>query len=111
MACRVRCPRSRCKSTGPSTWASPAFGRPMNPRIRKTRWRCSTSRCDCLRRHSPASKEKIKMNLSELLGALPADEKHDPAGLANEELREIYTDLARRPVPLHSLHRLWSTGE
>jgi aarF domain-containing kinase len=48
-------------------------------------------------------------NLSELMAALsPADE---PSAWVDERLQEIFADLARRPVPVHSLHRLWTLGE
>jgi predicted unusual protein kinase regulating ubiquinone biosynthesis (AarF/ABC1/UbiB family) len=53
----------------------------------------------------------MNVNLSELIAALPADERQDQLGLAPEQLREIFADLAHRPVPVHSLHRLWSAGE
>jgi predicted unusual protein kinase regulating ubiquinone biosynthesis (AarF/ABC1/UbiB family) len=53
------------------------------------------------------------MNVSELLAALPED---DFSGAANPEwaearLREILEDLAQRPVPTGSLHRLWTVSE
>lgn len=51
-------------------------------------------------------------NLSELLAALSStDEPVSPAGPIDERLQEILTDLARRPVPVHSLHRLWTLSE
>jgi aarF domain-containing kinase len=62
----------------------------------------------------------MNVNLSELMAALPHDhDDHSDAGeeteLAHEQLqeqlKEIFADLALRPVPVHSLHRLWSTGE
>jgi aarF domain-containing kinase len=51
-------------------------------------------------------------NLSELLAALPQDidAPMEPA-VNDERLREILADLARRPVPVSSLHRLWTLGE
>lgn len=48
-------------------------------------------------------------NLSELLAALSGTE--EPADAGDERLREILADLAQRPVPVHSLHRLWTLGE
>jgi aarF domain-containing kinase len=52
----------------------------------------------------------MNANLSELMAALPA-EFGGETELAHEQLREIFADLALRPVPVHSLHRLWSVGE
>jgi aarF domain-containing kinase len=52
----------------------------------------------------------MNVNLSELVAALP-QEFGDESELAPEQLREILADLALRPVPVHSLHRLWSVGE
>ncbi len=53
------------------------------------------------------------MNVSELLAALPDDEAQ--AALDGEwaraRLREILADLARRPAPVSSLHRLWTVSE
>ena len=53
------------------------------------------------------------MNVSELLAALPED---DPSPAVNAEwaqgrLQEILADLAQRPVPVGSLHRLWTVSE
>ena len=50
------------------------------------------------------------VDLSELIAALPQELDNDTE-LAHEQLREIFADLALRPVPVHSLHRLWSVGE
>jgi len=55
----------------------------------------------------------MAVNLSELLAALPDD---DPSSAANpewahERLRQIIADLARRPAPVGSLHRLWTVSE
>ena len=55
----------------------------------------------------------MDVNLSELIAALPQE---DPAALANadwtqEKLQEIFADLARRPAPAGSLHRLWTVSE
>ena len=56
----------------------------------------------------------MKNNLGDLLASLPADETD--SGLldsteAQEQLQEIFADLAYRPVPTRSLHRLWTMGE
>src|SRR5450631_3853416 len=55
----------------------------------------------------------MDVNLSELLAALPED---DPSSSANpewaqERLRDILADLAQRPAPVGSLHRLWTLSE
>src|ERR1039458_2721212 len=55
----------------------------------------------------------MDVNLSELMAALPED---DPSSAANadwaqEQLREILADLAQRPAPVGSLHRLWTLSE
>ena len=53
-------------------------------------------------------------NLSELIAALsPEDERGSSTetGLSQDQLREILADLAHRPVPVRSLHRLWTLGE
>ena len=55
----------------------------------------------------------MKNNLSELLASLPQEEA---AGIldsaeAQEQLKAIFADLAHRPIPTSSLHRLWSLGE
>jgi predicted unusual protein kinase regulating ubiquinone biosynthesis (AarF/ABC1/UbiB family) len=52
----------------------------------------------------------MNVNLSELLAALP-QEFGDKTVLAREQLEAIFADLAIRPVPVHSLSRLWSVGE
>ena len=53
------------------------------------------------------------MNVSELLAALPDDDLQ--AALDGEwaraRLQEILADLARRPAPVGSLHRLWTVSE
>jgi hypothetical protein len=53
------------------------------------------------------------MNVSELLAALPDDDL--PATLDGEwartRLQEILADLAKRPAPIGSLHRLWTVSE
>lgn len=51
-----------------------------------------------------------KDNLSELIAALPMDDAPD-AESARAQLQEILADLANRPVPVRSLHRLWMLGE
>jgi len=52
--------------------------------------------------------------LSDLLAALPAEDRaeeiFDSEG-AQERLKAIFADLAYRPVPVHSLHRLWTLSE
>ena len=56
----------------------------------------------------------MNTRLSDLLAALPQDEAESEV-LASEEAQErlqaIFADLAHRPVPTGSLHRLWSLGE
>jgi aarF domain-containing kinase len=53
------------------------------------------------------------MNVSELIAALPEDEFPSAANAewAQERVREIFADLAQRPVPAGSLHRLWTESE
>ena len=50
------------------------------------------------------------MNVSELLAALPEDDSSSSAKAAWEQarLQEIFADLANRPTPTGSLHRLWT---
>lgn len=55
----------------------------------------------------------MDVNLVELMSALPDD---DPSSIANadwaqERLRDILADLAQHPVPVGSLHRLWTLSE
>ncbi len=53
-------------------------------------------------------------NLRALMTALPQDDEQVPApgaGIAEQQLKEILADLALRPVPVRSLHRLWTLGE
>jgi aarF domain-containing kinase len=53
-------------------------------------------------------------NLKDLIDALPQeakDEYPNGAEIADEELQKIFTDLARRPLPIGSFHRLWTVGE
>jgi aarF domain-containing kinase len=52
--------------------------------------------------------------LSDLIAALPQEDEPDSstdAGLPAEQLKQILADLALRPVPVGSLHRLWTLGE
>lgn len=53
------------------------------------------------------------MNVNELLAALPVDESSSAvnADWTNGRLQEILADLATRPVPVGSLHRLWTITE
>src|SRR5580692_7495157 len=53
------------------------------------------------------------MNVSELLAALPEDDLSsvENADWARVQLQEILLDLAQRPVPTGSLHRLWTLSE
>jgi tRNA A-37 threonylcarbamoyl transferase component Bud32 len=53
----------------------------------------------------------MNANLNELIAALPQDRTETEADFSREQLQEIFTDLARRPVPTASLHRLWTLGE
>lgn len=53
------------------------------------------------------------MNTNELLAMLPREEGSSAVtgNPAQERLREILEDLALRPVPVGSLHRLWTLSE
>ena len=53
------------------------------------------------------------MNVNELLAALPEDDSPSAvtAELTKGRLHEILADLATRPVPVGSLHRLWTISE
>ena len=56
----------------------------------------------------------MKTNLSELLASLPMEETNEDildSAQAREQLQAIFADLASRPVPVYSLHRLWTMGE
>src|SRR4030095_2310018 len=56
----------------------------------------------------------MKTNLSELLAAFPQDEASSSildSEEAQEQLRAIFADLAYKPVPVHSLQRMWTIGE
>jgi aarF domain-containing kinase len=53
------------------------------------------------------------MNVSELIAALPEDDFRSAANAewTHGRLQEIFADLAQRPVPVGSLHRLWTESE
>jgi len=53
------------------------------------------------------------MNVGELLAALPEDDSSSSSATAweQEKLQEIFADLANRPAPTGSLHRLWTISE
>jgi predicted unusual protein kinase regulating ubiquinone biosynthesis (AarF/ABC1/UbiB family) len=53
------------------------------------------------------------MNVSELIAALPQDDFPSTANAdwSQGRLQEIIADLSRRPIPLGSLHRLWTESE
>jgi hypothetical protein len=54
----------------------------------------------------------MTVNLSELLAALPDDNSSAASPeWAQERLREIIADLAQRPAPVGSLHRMWTVSE
>ena len=55
----------------------------------------------------------MDINLSELIAALPDDDLSTMANAdeVQERLRGIFADLARRPAPVNSLHRLWTLSE
>ena len=56
----------------------------------------------------------MKTNLSDLIAALPLEEDGPElldSAEAQERLQEIFADLAYKPVPVHSLHRMWTMGE
>ena len=48
----------------------------------------------------------MDVNISTLMAALPQDDD-----ATQQSLRDIFADLAQRPVPVGSLHRLWSLSE
>jgi aarF domain-containing kinase len=60
-----------------------------------------------------AKGEIMSVNLSELLAALPDDDASTAANpeWAQERLRQILADLAERPAPVGSLHRMWTVSE
>lgn len=49
--------------------------------------------------------------LNELMAALPQESGETEGGFSRGQLQEIFADLARRPMPATSLHRLWTMGE
>jgi predicted unusual protein kinase regulating ubiquinone biosynthesis (AarF/ABC1/UbiB family) len=55
----------------------------------------------------------MAINLSDLIAALPDDDLQSAlsSDWAQERLREIIADLANRPAPVSSLHRLWTCSE
>jgi aarF domain-containing kinase len=55
----------------------------------------------------------MNTKLSELIAALPeASADSEMGGVpSQEQLDAIFADLALKPVPVRSLHRLWTTGE
>jgi predicted unusual protein kinase regulating ubiquinone biosynthesis (AarF/ABC1/UbiB family) len=55
----------------------------------------------------------MDVNLSELIAALPEDDPSSTvnAAWAQERLREVLADIAQRPAPAGSLHRLWTLSE
>jgi predicted unusual protein kinase regulating ubiquinone biosynthesis (AarF/ABC1/UbiB family) len=53
----------------------------------------------------------MNADLNELMAALPHDTAEPLAEFSREQLERIFADLARRPVPTASLHRLWTLGE
>lgn len=50
-------------------------------------------------------------NLNELLAALPDEPAETEVQFSQAELERIFADLARRPTPVSSMHRLWTLGE
>jgi hypothetical protein len=56
----------------------------------------------------------MKTNLSDLIAALPEEEPGSEVlgtDEARKRLEAIFADVAYRPVPTGSLHRLWTLGE
>jgi hypothetical protein len=53
----------------------------------------------------------MNANLNELMAALPQDRSETESDFSRDQLQQIFADLARRPVPTSSLHRLWTLGE
>ena len=45
----------------------------------------------------------MEANLNELMAALSAD-----SGREADQIQELVANLARRPVPVNSLHRAWT---
>jgi aarF domain-containing kinase len=52
----------------------------------------------------------MALTVAELFAALPQDEPAPPGVPADDRLREMFADLAERPVPVGSLRRLWTIG-
>ena len=48
--------------------------------------------------------------VAELLAALPQEEPSSSAPTADDRLKDVFEQLAQRPTPVGSLHRLWSLG-
>src|SRR5262245_53661561 len=81
--------------------------------MRKTRWRYWTSHSRCSRRcFAEMLKGKTTMNpqLKDLIDALPRDDQEAERAveIPDQRLREIFADLAQRPVPTSSLRRFWT---
>src|SRR2546423_809670 len=56
----------------------------------------------------------MNTNLRDLIAALPQETgnaERSEANLTQQQLIAVFADLARRPVPTGSLHRLWTMGE
>src|SRR5262249_18426715 len=55
----------------------------------------------------------MNATLKDLIAALPQDEGGavNEREIAQEQLQKIFDDLARRPMPVGSLHRMWTIGE
>jgi predicted unusual protein kinase regulating ubiquinone biosynthesis (AarF/ABC1/UbiB family) len=55
----------------------------------------------------------MNANLKDLIAALPqeAEDAIQAPEIAQQQLQAIFADLARRPVPTGSFHRLWTMGE
>src|SRR5215470_14999723 len=56
----------------------------------------------------------MKANLKDLIAALPLEANEPATGedkVTEHQLLAIFADLARRPVPTGSLHRLWTISE
>ena len=54
----------------------------------------------------------MNVNIKDLIAALPQEQgEASESEITQEQLDQIFADLAQRPVPVGSLHRLWSVGE
>jgi aarF domain-containing kinase len=54
----------------------------------------------------------MNVNIKDLIAALPQEQSEaSEYEITQEQLEQIFADLAQRPVPVGSLHRLWSVGE